>query len=504
MVITHSQDVPELKIILEDENGNKNLIQQTYTAIKAPVNVFGTYYDEVKLSPIYAPKEEGSYKLWAIVNEDKKIQESDYTNNSKVANFIVAKPHTIIFTQEPSGNPNPVESDDMVNMSATAISSRNLDMTYYWSASCLNLEGSGNFSKNNISNPIWTAPINITDTQQSCNIRAIARVSGHPAESINFSVDVLPKIEKPERFTLNLSKTGNGRVVAKIKGEQPVIDCKSGCIESSYSFELNQEVILRAYPDTGYRFDGWSGNCSGKKGKLPITMDISKNCVANFVPIDVTDDILKFTINIIGTGKGTVTQGDFNCNENRGTCSKFYPKNKIVYPTAKPDINSILNGWKADCAEAENSKTARIMMDNNVNCTIEFKLRDDVKNEDMIEALLANDFMADYSGNDENKIRLQNLLRYSKPIITLVDTYINYSTSGKWPHQLDNIEQNSSDPILEYIRSIMILEENSIRIIGQLINSAGYEEEVKIIIHYGEQPDFGDDPIYFPRNEIDI
>ncbi len=78
------------------------------------------------------------------------------------------------------------------------------------------------------------------------------------------------------RYTLTLSKTGDGRVVSTPAG----IDCGPTC---AADFDSGASVTLVATPDPGWTFDGWSGACSGQ-GSCTVVMDGAKTVGAAFLP----------------------------------------------------------------------------------------------------------------------------------------------------------------------------------------------------------------------------
>ena len=63
------------------------------------------------------------------------------------------------------------------------------------------------------------------------------------------------------------------------------------------------KVTLTATPATGWKFTGWSGSCSGTDNPLTVTLDMSKDCIANFAeepkPVELIakDDTFKTSLN---------------------------------------------------------------------------------------------------------------------------------------------------------------------------------------------------------------
>jgi hypothetical protein len=73
-------------------------------------------------------------------------------------------------------------------------------------------------------------------------------------------------------YTLRVGRTGSGS--GTVSG--PGISCGSDCSEV---FPSGTVVALRAAPDTGSTFDGWSGDCDSTGG---VTMDGDRQCTAAF------------------------------------------------------------------------------------------------------------------------------------------------------------------------------------------------------------------------------
>ncbi|GAG20801.1 unnamed protein product, partial [marine sediment metagenome] len=62
-----------------------------------------------------------------------------------------------------------------------------------------------------------------------------------------------------------------------------------------YSYAANTLVTITAIPDTGYRFEYWSGDVSGTDNPITITIDENISIIANFVriiyaPLNFTGD----------------------------------------------------------------------------------------------------------------------------------------------------------------------------------------------------------------------
>jgi uncharacterized delta-60 repeat protein len=78
-------------------------------------------------------------------------------------------------------------------------------------------------------------------------------------------------------YVLTVSKAGTG--TGTVTSIPPGISCGSDCTET---YAQDTEVTLIATPDSGSRFDGWSGNgCTGM-GNCVVTMDGAKAVTATF------------------------------------------------------------------------------------------------------------------------------------------------------------------------------------------------------------------------------
>jgi hypothetical protein len=75
-------------------------------------------------------------------------------------------------------------------------------------------------------------------------------------------------------FTLEVSKSGSGNVTS-LSGH---INCGEECFFDGIQ---GTKETLTAIPDTGYKFDGWSGDCTGT-GNCIVTYNDIKTVVANF------------------------------------------------------------------------------------------------------------------------------------------------------------------------------------------------------------------------------
>ena len=135
----------------------------------------------------------------------------------------------------------------------------------------------------------------------------------------------------------SVSGDGTGVVIS----EPPGINCVGDCTEE---YEKNSVVILRAIPDPGSTFSGWSGaGCSGL-GTCAITMSEAQNVSAVFS----TTTISTHSLTVTNDGGGTVTSfpPGISCPND---CSEPYPVDTEVTLTATPNEGTVFAGWGGNC-----------------------------------------------------------------------------------------------------------------------------------------------------------
>ena len=140
-----------------------------------------------------------------------------------------------------------------------------------------------------------------------------------------------------QQLTVNKIGTGDGLVSSSPAG----IDCGQDC---SAALPQDSLFTLRAAPDAGSTFSGWSGDCSGT-GDCEITMDAQKTITATFE----TQLDLQLTVTKAGTGDGRVSSSPAgnDCGQN---CSASFAPDSLVTLTADPDESSTFNGWSGACS----------------------------------------------------------------------------------------------------------------------------------------------------------
>jgi uncharacterized repeat protein (TIGR02543 family) len=109
------------------------------------------------------------------------------------------------------------------------------------------------------------------------------------------------------KVTLSITKTGNGIVTGQD------IDCGTDCINENLT--LNTQVTLTAIAETGFAFQGWTGDCTGTEATTTITMDKTKTCTAAFelpVATGTGCDVVKEGLVACYPGDGNADDGSGN------------------------------------------------------------------------------------------------------------------------------------------------------------------------------------------------
>jgi hypothetical protein len=117
-------------------------------------------------------------------------------------------------------------------------------------------------------------------------------VAGAPAKAVQYQIVYVPvtivingkpvvirrpvvrPVAAPATFELNVSKLGMGTVQSNPAG----IDCGADCTEK---YAVGKVVTLSATPATGFRFDSWSGACTG--AACTLTMNAAQNVTVTFI-----------------------------------------------------------------------------------------------------------------------------------------------------------------------------------------------------------------------------
>ena len=172
----------------------------------------------------------------------------------------------------------------------------------------------------------WSGDLNGATTSQTLTMDA------HKTVTAEFSEIA------PTQFALTINVTGLGSVT---------LDPPGG------NYDAGTVVTLTAAADSGYLFNGWSGDLSGVLSPATITMDSDKTISAEFIELPPE----QYTLNVNVVGSGMVM-----LNPPGGT----YDAGTVVTLTAAADPGYLFAGWGGDLSGLENPQTIVINTDKSV------------------------------------------------------------------------------------------------------------------------------------------
>ncbi len=136
-----------------------------------------------------------------------------------------------------------------------------------------------------------------------------------------------------ETFVLTTVRAGSGS--GRVTSSPPGIDCGNDCRQS---FPADSVVRLRAAPDPGSVFAGWSPALSD--GRTVLRTD--QSFTATFQPAPV--ETFNLTVDRAGSGSGRVTSSPpgIDCGDD---CRQSFPAETVVTLRAAPDPGSVFESW---------------------------------------------------------------------------------------------------------------------------------------------------------------
>lgn len=141
------------------------------------------------------------------------------------------------------------------------------------------------------------------------------------------------------QYTLTTSMTGEGSISTNPSGG---------------AYEENTVVSLSATPATGYLFDGWGGDLSGRQNPITITMDSDKSVTASFI------EVAAYTLTTTINGNGSVTVSP---------SSETYEEGTVVTLTAVAESENQFYSWSGDASGTEDQISVTVNSNMSITAT---------------------------------------------------------------------------------------------------------------------------------------
>lgn len=148
----------------------------------------------------------------------------------------------------------------------------------------------------------------------------------------------------PISNSLNVTVVGSGRV-SSVGGTQ-IADCRTASGDCSETVGVGETITLRAYPDAGQDFVGWSGGCTAASGDCTLSVTTLTNVVATFAPTP-----RRLAVSVVGAeGRAQDLAHGIDCAASGpGTCAVDLPNGTAVSLSALETAAYRLQGWSGDC-----------------------------------------------------------------------------------------------------------------------------------------------------------
>ncbi len=316
-------------------------------------------------------------------------------------------------------------------------------------------------------------------------------------------------------LTVNKADTDRGRISGRLRGETATsLTCDNACQTANYNYPKDGVVILTATADKGFEFKTWT--CTGSSytqdpatsNILKVTMTTATTCTANF---DAIGPLATLTVNLIGTGNGTVISNKVGLTCSGQSCTGTYVLGQKLTLTATPSVFATFLNWGSDCT-GNNAKVS-LTLTKDLTCTAQFQSILEAAATELVKVLYTNGFLennADVASQfpqTTNQDRLKEAFWLAATAILQAES--NLAATQQWPAQLNSIPWYSKSPIGQYTESIQLQAGEYVDIQLKLLDNAGVEQEVVIVIYYSDTPPtpVGDSgsgrysiPIYVPKS----
>ena len=144
------------------------------------------------------------------------------------------------------------------------------------------------------------------------------------------------------QHALHVSIIGKGEV----RASNPAFSCRTDCTQA---VDATATVHLVALPDSGWKFDGWQGSCTGVTS-CDLAMSSDQSATATFsVLLPPPPGTVRVTVSPTGSGSGRVTSAPVGI-DCPGTCSTTVQAGTSLSLNATPDASSGFAGWGGGCS----------------------------------------------------------------------------------------------------------------------------------------------------------
>jgi hypothetical protein len=168
-----------------------------------------------------------------------------------------------------------------------------------------------------------------------------------------------PSCATTQNYTLTVNEAGQGTVTST----DGKINCTNGSGACSAVYLSGSSVTMNATAASGWALSGWSGGCSGGN-PCTVVMNGNLSATATFTAQNYT-----LTVNEVGQGTVTSTDGQINCTNGSGTCSAVYSIGSSVTMNATAGSGWTFSGWSGVCT---GGNPCTVVMNSNLSPTATF------------------------------------------------------------------------------------------------------------------------------------
>jgi len=158
--------------------------------------------------------------------------------------------------------------------------------------------------------------------------------------AVTFTADDSPGDDLPGSTTSTITISLDGAAHGAVSADGLELTCGTTC---TATVTTGTAITLRATPDPGATFAGWSGGCTSSAATCQLTVSADVAVSARF---DVAGFVV--TVGRLGSGAGVVrwTPGGVTCD---AACAMTVPYNTMVSLVAEPSASSTFAGWMGAC-----------------------------------------------------------------------------------------------------------------------------------------------------------